>query len=488
MTDLVARARAFAIREHRRIDHRRKYSKQPYDVHLKAVADLVAGVTDDPEMIAAAWLHDVVEDTPVTFDDVAREFGGAVARLVDELTDVSRPGDGNRAARKAIDRAHLAAASPRAKTIKLADLADNARDICRHDAGFGRVYLAEMEALLGVLGEGHAKLMAKARETHAYWREHVASSKEAGEGEPPRQTRWHEDEVRSTWRQLNTFSVADLARPLPADAPDAIAAEQIIDAGAPISVMVHVLTRYERAFVRTADRISGVLSRSDLEKPIGRMWLFGIVTLIEFDFIRRICARWPDQGWAALLSPGRLDKAHALQEERARRGQPAELLDCLQLADKGLILIHDPDVLRDWDTAASSPPRPPWPTSSRCETTSRIRRRSSSITGTRSPVSRAASTIGCWSRGRSSRADGRSGARIRRGRGLRLGGGSRGLVRDPRDSVLRFLHGPRHIGHQQLELVLGSEKLRPLETHVPGTPISRLDGGGDPGSSIRGQR
>jgi hypothetical protein len=47
-------------------------------VHLKAVADLVAGVTDDPEMIAAAWLYDVVEDTPITLDDVAREFGGAV--------------------------------------------------------------------------------------------------------------------------------------------------------------------------------------------------------------------------------------------------------------------------------------------------------------------------------------------------------------------------------------------------------------------------
>src|SRR5690242_10154745 len=169
MTDLVARARAFAIREHRRIDHRRKYSKQPYDVHLAAVADLVADVTEDAEMIAAAWLHDVVEDTPVTLDDVAREFGPAVARLVDELTDVSRPGDGNRAARKAIDRAHLAAASPRAKTVKLADLCHNVEDICRHDAGFGRVFLAEMEALLAVLGEGDAKLMVRARETHARW-------------------------------------------------------------------------------------------------------------------------------------------------------------------------------------------------------------------------------------------------------------------------------------------------------------------------------
>ena len=356
MTDLVARARAFAIREHRRIDHRRKYSHQPYDAHLAAVADLVAGVADDAEMIAAAWLHDVVEDTPITLDDVARELGGAVARLVDELTDVSRPGDGNRAARKAIDRAHLAAASPRAKTIKLADLCDNARDICRHDAGFGRVYLDEMEPLLAVLGEGDPTLMAKARETLAHWRARIRSG-QGGESAPRRQTRWRDDEVRSIWRLLNTFTVADLAQALAVDgdpAPGAIAAEQIIAPGSPISVMVRVLTRHERALVGTADRLEGVLVREDLEKPIGRMWLFGIVTLVELDFIRRIKARWPEPEWTALLSPGRLDKARALQEERARRGQHAELIDCLQLGDKGSILINDPAVLRDWGYGSKS--------------------------------------------------------------------------------------------------------------------------------------
>jgi hypothetical protein len=116
--------------------------------------------------------------------------------------------------------------------------------------------------------------------------------------------------------------------------------------------MVQVLTRYEHAFVRRSDEIAGVLSRADLEKPIGRMWLFGIVTLVEFDFVRRIRARWPDQSWMDLLSPGRRDKARELQQERARRGDQADLLDCLQLADKGTILIQDPDVLRDWGFAS----------------------------------------------------------------------------------------------------------------------------------------
>lgn len=90
-------------------------------------------MTDDEEMIAAAWLHDVVEDTPATLYDVEKEFGTGVAELVENLTDISKPGDGNRLTRKSIDKKHIARASQRAKTIKLADLIDNASDISKHE-------------------------------------------------------------------------------------------------------------------------------------------------------------------------------------------------------------------------------------------------------------------------------------------------------------------------------------------------------------------
>jgi (p)ppGpp synthase/HD superfamily hydrolase len=66
-------------------------------------------------MIAAAWLHDVVEDTPVTLEDLHSEFGEGIAELVEALTDISRPEDGNRRKRKAIDREHLAHAQ---KTLR----------------------------------------------------------------------------------------------------------------------------------------------------------------------------------------------------------------------------------------------------------------------------------------------------------------------------------------------------------------------------------
>jgi (p)ppGpp synthase/HD superfamily hydrolase len=136
---LAERARLYATTAHARINQLRKYTLQPYDAHLKSVATMVAQAGGDPAMVAAAWLHDIVEDTPTTFDEIEREFGADVVALVKELTDASRPKDGNGALRKAIDRQHLAGASPRGKTIKLADVIDNCREICRHDPKFGRV-------------------------------------------------------------------------------------------------------------------------------------------------------------------------------------------------------------------------------------------------------------------------------------------------------------------------------------------------------------
>lgn len=162
---LIERARAFAIDAHTRIDHRRKYSQQPYSEHLAAVASIVASVSEDEEMIAAAWLHDVVEDTPATLYDVETAFGKGVASLVENLTDVSKPSDGNRAARKAIDRQHTALGSSGAKTVKLADLINNSQDICKHDMRFAQTFLVEMGATLEVLDTGDQQLYQRAWKT-----------------------------------------------------------------------------------------------------------------------------------------------------------------------------------------------------------------------------------------------------------------------------------------------------------------------------------
>lgn len=162
----VERARIFATAAHAAVDQRRKYTNEPYIVHPTEVAAIVAGVPGaTPEMIAAAWLHDVVEDTQVTEQVIREEFGDAVADIVMWLTDVSRPEDGNRARRKAIDRAHTAQAPAEAQTVKLADLISNTKTITAYDPEFARVYLEEKRQLLEVLTRGDAGLRAVAMST-----------------------------------------------------------------------------------------------------------------------------------------------------------------------------------------------------------------------------------------------------------------------------------------------------------------------------------
>src|SRR5262245_5507236 len=118
--DIVARARAMATRAHAK--QVRKYTAEPYIVHPEEVARIVAEAGLPPAVVAAAWLHDVIEDCGVTADEIAAEVSPEVARLVLEVTDVSKPTDGTRAVRKRLDRDHLATASPEGQSIKLADL------------------------------------------------------------------------------------------------------------------------------------------------------------------------------------------------------------------------------------------------------------------------------------------------------------------------------------------------------------------------------
>lgn len=154
-----------AVLDFARVAHgeqKRKYTGAPYIEHPIEVAQIVRSVTRDADVIAAAMLHDVVEDTPVTLGQIRDRFGDRVAAFVSEVTDVSRPQDGNRATRKAMDRDHLAKASPQGQTIKLADLISNAGSILEQDRDFATVYIREKRALLEVLTMGHHVLYDRA--------------------------------------------------------------------------------------------------------------------------------------------------------------------------------------------------------------------------------------------------------------------------------------------------------------------------------------
>ena len=160
---LVENAQIFAHAAHGAIGQRRKYTHGPYIGHPAAVAALAEEAGMSSATIAAAWLHDVVEDTEISAGDIERWFGPDVAQLVLEVTDVSRPEDGNRATRKEIDRMHLAKSSYEGASIKLADLIDNTSSIVENDPSFAKIYLQEKRELLDVLGHGNPMLLDRAK-------------------------------------------------------------------------------------------------------------------------------------------------------------------------------------------------------------------------------------------------------------------------------------------------------------------------------------
>ena len=159
---LVERARAFATAAHAAVGQRRKYTDEPYITHPEAVVAILKTVPHTPEMLAAAWLHDVVEDAGVEIGKIRDEFGDATATLIAWVTNVSKPSDGDRAARVAIDRAHLAHAPAEAQTVKLADVIDNTATIRERDPAFAAIYLHEKAELLKALTIGDPDLLKRA--------------------------------------------------------------------------------------------------------------------------------------------------------------------------------------------------------------------------------------------------------------------------------------------------------------------------------------
>jgi hypothetical protein len=132
---------------------------------------------------------------------------------------------------------------------------------------------------------------------------------------------------------------------------------QVIRSASSLMEVVEVLTVHDRCFVTTMGTPVGVISRVDIEKPAGRMWLFGIITVAELEFTERLRQKFPGETWMSVLTSQRVEKARELYAERMRRNQKCELIDCLQFSDKMEILTSDPLELAAFDIPTASAAR-----------------------------------------------------------------------------------------------------------------------------------
>jgi len=124
-----------------------------------------------------------------------------------------------------------------------------------------------------------------------------------------------------------------------------ITADQVVSARLPLAELVPRLADRQFLFVSALGAVGGIVTQADLQKAPMRMWLFGVLTLVETLLGRTIRVRFGADGWRELLSEARLERAEALQAERRRRNEHLDLVDCLSFGDKGWILSKVPEVL-----------------------------------------------------------------------------------------------------------------------------------------------
>lgn len=156
----------FAAEKHR--DHRRKgETAAPYINHPIAVAQQLAeaGMEDNTELLMAAVLHDVVEDTETTYEEVRRLFGERVASIVREVTDDKSQSEKER---KKHTVKHIAGKSEEARLLKLSDLIANVYDVIHHPPNWsddrkGR-YFDWSEEVAGAMRGVHPAMEKRLRE------------------------------------------------------------------------------------------------------------------------------------------------------------------------------------------------------------------------------------------------------------------------------------------------------------------------------------
>ena len=169
--EVLEYVRDFADRSHG--TQVRKYTGERYIGHPLRVMETVRKYRDEVPVLAAALMHDVLEDTPVTQEEIGNALIAALnpteaakaLMLVVELTDVFVKEDYprlNRRSRKEKEALRLSGVSSDAQTIKYADIIDNVTDIVKQDVDFAKVYVREAKKMLLLMEAGHPGLRARA--------------------------------------------------------------------------------------------------------------------------------------------------------------------------------------------------------------------------------------------------------------------------------------------------------------------------------------
>lgn len=123
-----------------------------------------------------------------------------------------------------------------------------------------------------------------------------------------------------------------------------IRVEDVISEATPLASLLSIFKTRERAFVLAASRIEGIITRADLNKPPVRIYLFGLISLLDMHLSFWVQDAYPNENWKEMLAEIRLTKAERLCAERRARNQEINIIDCLQFCDKGDLVLARRDL------------------------------------------------------------------------------------------------------------------------------------------------
>jgi len=121
----------------------------------------------------------------------------------------------------------------------------------------------------------------------------------------------------------------------------AFAAGDVLPDSEPLLSAFAALRERRHVFITVLGHVGGIVTRGDLQKAPVRLWLFGLVSLLEMQMLRVVRERYPGNAWMPLVTGQRLECAQRVFAERRRRKEENDLSDCLQLGDKATIFLKD---------------------------------------------------------------------------------------------------------------------------------------------------
>lgn len=122
---------------------------------------------------------------------------------------------------------------------------------------------------------------------------------------------------------------------------------EVLAESEPLSAGIQALRDRNELFITVLSQVGGIVTKGDLQKAPVRLWLFGVISLIEMKLLRLIRERFPHGTCMSLLPPGRIDAARrifAMRKQRNEEADVSDFSDCLQICDKATILLNDSEL------------------------------------------------------------------------------------------------------------------------------------------------